>query len=50
VRIRTAGGRLQIDVDTPDEKIHVLCPLSTIDDVAVRIEEKVEKASSGPAA
>src|SRR5712691_677876 len=29
VRIRTFRGRLQIDVDAPDEKVHVLCPLST---------------------
>jgi hypothetical protein len=39
VRVRTAGGRIQIDVDTPDEKVHVLCPLSTIEDVAVQLEE-----------
>jgi hypothetical protein len=39
VRVRTAGGRIQIDVDTPDEKVHVLCPLSTIEDVTVQLEE-----------
>jgi len=49
IRIRTVGGRLQIDVDTPDEKVHALCPLSTIDDVVVQLEEKTEKANSGPA-
>jgi len=44
VRIRTQGGRLQIDVDAPDQKVHVLCPLSTIEDVAIQIEQH------GPAA
>jgi len=44
VRIRTHDGRLQIDVDAPDEKVHVLCPLSTIEDVTSQLEEH------GPAA
>jgi hypothetical protein len=44
IRIRTHAGRLQIDVDTPDEKVHVLCPLSTIEDVTIQLEEH------GPAA
>lgn len=44
VRIRTQGARLQIDVDAPDEKVHVLCPLSTIEDVTIQFEEH------GPAA
>jgi hypothetical protein len=39
VRVRTVSGRLQIDVDAPDEKVHVLCPLSTIEDVTVQLEE-----------
>ena len=39
VRIRTVGGRLQIDVDAPDQKVHVLCPLSTIEDVTIQLEE-----------
>jgi len=44
VRMRTHGGKLQIDVDAPDEKVHVLCPLSTIEDVTSQLEE------DGPAA
>ena len=44
VRIRTQRGRLQIDVDAPDQKVHVLCPLSTIEDVTIQLEEH------GPAA
>jgi hypothetical protein len=38
VRIRTHDGKLQIDVDAPGEKVHVLCPLSTIDDVTRQLE------------
>jgi len=44
VRMRTHGGKLQIDVDAPDEKVHVLCPLSAIEDVTRQLEER------GPAA
>jgi hypothetical protein len=44
VRIRTHDGKLQIDVDAPDQKVHVLCPLSTIEDVTIQFEER------GPAA
>src|SRR6266851_570422 len=39
VRVRTHDGKLQIDVDAPDEKVHVLCPLSTIEDVTSQLEE-----------
>jgi len=39
VRVRTHEGKLQIDVDAPDEKVHVLCPLSTIEDVTAQIEQ-----------
>lgn len=38
VRVRTHDGKLQIDVDAPDEKVHVLCPLSTIDDITRQLE------------
>jgi hypothetical protein len=44
VRVRTIGGRLQIDVDAPNEKVHVLCPLSTIEDVTVQLEEHASGA------
>jgi hypothetical protein len=39
VRVRTHGGKLQIDVDAPDQKVHVLCPLSAIEDVTSQLEE-----------
>jgi hypothetical protein len=39
VRMRTRDGKLQIDVDAPDEKVHVLCPLSAIEDVTSQLEE-----------
>jgi hypothetical protein len=39
VRMRTHQGKLQIDVDTPDQKVHVLCPLSAIKDITSQLEE-----------
>jgi hypothetical protein len=39
VRVHTHGGKLQIDVDAPDQKVHVLCPLSAIEDVTSQLEE-----------
>ncbi len=44
VRMRTHGGRLQIDVDAPDQKVHVLCPLSAIEDVTSQLEEHAPSA------
>jgi hypothetical protein len=44
VRVRTYGGKLQIDVDTPEQKVHVLCPLSTIEDVTSQLEERAPAA------
>ena len=43
-RIRTHEGKLQIDVDDPDEKVHVLVPLSTVDDVVGQLEDSAPKA------
>ncbi len=39
IQIRTHDGKLQIDVDAPEERVHVLCPLSTIEDVTSQLEE-----------
>ena len=38
VRIRTHDGKLQIDVEAPDQNVHVLVPLSTVDDVVGQLE------------
>jgi hypothetical protein len=38
IQIRTRQGKLQIDVEAPDQTVHVLCPLSTIEDVADQLE------------
>ncbi|HKW62404.1 MAG TPA: hypothetical protein VJN89_07665 [Candidatus Acidoferrum sp.] len=43
-RVRTHDGKLQIDVDDPDEKVHVLVPLSTVDDVIGQIEDSAPRA------
>lgn len=34
VRIRTHNGSLLIDADEPGQKVHVTCPLATIDEVS----------------
>lgn len=38
VQMRTNHGRLQIDVEAPDQTVHVLCPLSTIEDLADQLK------------
>jgi hypothetical protein len=44
VRLRTHSGKLQIDVDAPGQKVHILCPLSTIEDVTVQLQERGPRA------
>jgi hypothetical protein len=44
VHVRTHGGKLQIDVDSPNETVHVLCPLSTIEDVTIQLEDHASGA------
>jgi hypothetical protein len=38
VRISTHDGRLLIDVDQPDEHVHVACPLAMMRDIANELE------------
>ena len=38
VQIGTRNGKLQIDVEAPDEQVHLLVPLSTLDDVTSQLE------------
>ncbi|HET9994848.1 MAG TPA: hypothetical protein VFQ18_05535 [Candidatus Acidoferrum sp.] len=38
VQIRTSHGKLQIDVQDPGETVHLLCPLSTLDEVTSQLE------------
>jgi hypothetical protein len=38
VQIRTRNGKLQLDVEAPDEQVHLLFPLSTLDDVTTQLE------------
>ncbi len=44
VQIRTHGGKLQIDVDAADEKVHVMVPLSAVDDVVGQLEDSAPGA------
>lgn len=45
VVIRTKNGTLLIDVDSPDETVHVACPLSMIEDVSDQIAEMAPSAA-----
>lgn len=44
VQLRTCAGKLQIDVDAPDENVHIRVPLSTIDDVVQELESSAPGA------
>jgi hypothetical protein len=44
VQIRTHKGKLQIDVEEPDQTVHLLCPLSTLEDMANQFEAVVPSA------
>src|SRR5260370_41511083 len=44
VQIRTHGGKLQIDVEEPQPNVHLLVPLSTIDDVTSQLESSAPGA------
>jgi hypothetical protein len=45
VLVRTHDGKMQVDVETRDENVHVLCPLSTIDDVVTQLEDRFRDQS-----
>ena len=38
VQIRMHEGKLQIDVDAPEQKVHLLFPLSTLDEITSQLE------------
>jgi len=44
VQIRTHNGKLQIDVEAPDEQVHLLVPLSTLEDVTRQLEDSAPRA------
>jgi hypothetical protein len=39
VRVSTHYGAIHIDVTDPDEDVHVVCPLATIEDITKQIAE-----------
>ena len=43
-RFRTRSGNLQVDVDSPDEHVHLRVPLITLDDVVGHLEESAPGA------
>jgi len=44
VQIGTRNGKLQIDVEAPDEQVHLLVPLSTLEDVTRQLEDSAPRA------
>jgi hypothetical protein len=40
VKISTVGRKIQVDVEAPEESIHVAVPLTMIDDVITQIAER----------
>jgi hypothetical protein len=42
--VRTHNGSLSVDVDSPDEHVHVRVPLETIDDVARQLQSHMPPA------
>jgi hypothetical protein len=38
VRVGTENGKIKVDVTEPDENVHVLVPLATIEDVLSQLE------------
>ena len=44
VQIRTHAGKLQVDVEDPEQNVHVLVPLSTVDDVIDQMESNAPGA------
>ena len=43
-QVRTRSGNWQVDVDSPDEHVHLRVPLSTLDDVVGQLEESAPGA------
>ena len=44
VQLRTEAGKLRIDVDSPEETVHVSCPLVTIEDLAEELATRLPAA------
>ena len=42
--VRTRSGKLLVDVDSPDEHVHLLVPLSTVEEVVEQLEESAPAA------
>lgn len=40
VKVATVGSKIQVDVEGPEENVHVAVPLSTIDDVISQIARR----------
>jgi len=40
VQVRTRAGALRIDIESPEEALHVSCPLAAIDDLSAELETR----------
>ena len=49
VKVATVGHKIQIDVVSPDENVHIAVPLSTVNDVAHQLADRArDRATDGP--
>ena len=49
VKVATVDGKIQVDVVSPDENVHVAVPLSTVNDIAHQLADKSrDRAADGP--
>jgi hypothetical protein len=43
VRVLVRDGKLLVDVDNPDEHVHVACPLAVLEDISYQLEARAPK-------
>ncbi len=49
VKVATVNGKLQVDVVSPDENVHIAVPLSTVNDVAHQLADgSRDRVPDGP--
>jgi hypothetical protein len=49
VKVATVGHKIQIDVVSPEENVHVAVPLSTVNDIAHQLADRPrDSATDGP--
>lgn len=46
VKVAVHGGSLQVDVEAPEQNVHVLCPLVVIEDISRQVEDRTPRRAS----